>query len=113
MLNTVGDLWLPREWPFMKSWENGQIIYEKKDKLSPFVQDEDKKLVTPWDYVGFGASDQYTLGHWTEFDKPQKKDLERKNIPSLGMQGWEVLHRHSFEQNRQYKEMIQLQKNTE
>jgi hypothetical protein len=20
------------------------------------------------------------------------KDLERKNIPSLGMQGWEVLH---------------------
>ena len=113
----------------MKSWENGQIIYEKKDKLSPFVQDEDKKLVTPLDYVGFGASDQYTLGHWTEFDKPQKKDkkqhvffmanselikdLERKNIPSLGMQGWEVLHRHSFEQNRQYKEMIQLQKNTE
>ena len=74
VLNTVGDLWLPREWPFMKSWENGQIIYEKKDKLSPFVQDEDKKLVTPWDYVGFGASDQYTLGHWTEFDKPQKKD---------------------------------------
>jgi len=41
------------------------------------------------------------------------KDLERKNIPSLGMQGWEVLHRHSFEQNRQHKEMIQLQKNTE
>ena len=29
------------------------------------------------------------------------------------MQGWEVLRRHSFEQNRQYKEMIQLQKNTE
>ena len=74
VLNTVGDLWLPREWPFMKSWENGQIIYEKKDKLSPFVQDEDKKLVTPLDYVGFGASDQYTLGHWTEFDKPQKKN---------------------------------------
>ncbi len=41
------------------------------------------------------------------------KDLERKNIPSLVMQGWEVLHRHSFEQNRQYKEMIQFQKNTE
>ncbi len=41
------------------------------------------------------------------------KDLERKNILSLVMQGWEVLLYHSFEQNRQYKEMIQLQKNTE
>ena len=46
-------------------------VHEELEKRSDCL---DKKLVTPWDYVGFGASDQYTLGHWTEFDKPQKKN---------------------------------------
>lgn len=30
VLDTKGDLWLPKEWPIMKSWKNGKVVYREK-----------------------------------------------------------------------------------
>ena len=65
VLDTKGDLWLPVEWPSMKSWKNGKVILNKKITLTP-QQMRDR--------AGRGyLSMQKGYSAWTEFDKPQKK----------------------------------------
>ena len=32
VLHTTGDLWLPKEWAILKSWENGKATYNKRGK---------------------------------------------------------------------------------
>jgi hypothetical protein len=49
----------------MKSWKNGQVVYDKKVQLTP----QQMK-----DYAGTCMSMQEYYDVWTEFDKPQKKN---------------------------------------
>ncbi|MBO4673707.1 MAG: hypothetical protein J5616_05105 [Bacteroidaceae bacterium] len=66
VLDTKGDLWLPVEWPFMKSWKNGKVTPNKKITLTP-QQMRDR--------AGLGRlSMQKGYDVWTEFDKPKKKN---------------------------------------
>lgn len=68
VLDTKGDLWLPVEWPSMKSWKNGKVILNKKITLTP-QQMRDR--------AGRGyLSMQKSYYAWTEFDKPHKKNNE-------------------------------------
>ena len=68
VLDTKGDMWLPVEWPSMKSWKNGEVVYDKKVQLTP----QQMK-----DYAGTCMSMQEYYDVWTEFDKPQKKDKKK------------------------------------
>ncbi len=34
LLDVKGDIWLPNEWVLMKSWKNGEVIYDKQAKAS-------------------------------------------------------------------------------
>ena len=68
VLDTKGDMWLPVEWPAMKSWKNGQVVYDKKVQLTP----QQMK-----DYAGTCMSMQEYYDVWTEFDKPKKKDKKK------------------------------------
>ena len=49
LLDATGDLWLPKGWAYMKSWKNGEVIYDKKAKNSP------EPLVGN-DVIGLGSS---------------------------------------------------------
>jgi hypothetical protein len=65
VLNTVGSLWLPYDWPVLKSWNNGQSIRDKKAKN--MTDDE------VWNYtVGWSRHNDY-YEPWTEFGKKGKK----------------------------------------
>lgn len=72
VLDTKGDLWLPKEWPIMKSWKNGKVVYREKRNA------EDSRNLG-----GFGwTSISHGYKPWTELEKPQKKD-KKKSVQSL------------------------------
>ena len=62
-------MWLPVEWPSMKSWKNGEVVYDKKVQLTP----QQMK-----DYAGTCMSMQEFYDVWTEFDKPKKKNKKKR-----------------------------------
>ena len=39
VLDTTGNLWLPIEWPIMKSWKNGQVTLNKNIKITSELTD--------------------------------------------------------------------------
>lgn len=72
VLDTKGDLWLPKEWPIMKSWKNGKVVYREKRN----AEDSRKLGGLGWTSISHGDKP------WTELEKPQKKD-KKKSVQSL------------------------------
>jgi hypothetical protein len=63
-----GDIWLPNEWMLMKSWKNGEVIYDKQAKASSEL------LVGPAVRIEYS---QYINRAWSESSIVNKKTKKR------------------------------------